>query len=160
MKRTTHNRFDNPLVTWAAVVWKVGEMSLASAQVVAHRTARMAAAGPLPGARDRKEFTRMGTEKIDAASASAKAMAAHLTTANMTLQARAFGHLLAGSAALLSLASSRNAGQFVVRQARLVETYTGSAKTVIDYLEFTARVAGTLIKPYHSRATANARRLR
>lgn len=102
----------------------------------------------------------MGTEKIDAASASAKAMAAHLTTANMTLGARAFGHMLANSAALLSLASSRSAGQFVARQTKLVETYSRSAKTAIDYFDFTARVAGHGIEPYHARATANARRLK
>jgi hypothetical protein len=40
------------------------ELSLAVPQVVAMRTARMLAAGVNPSARDRREFERMGTEKV------------------------------------------------------------------------------------------------
>ena len=39
-------------------------MSFAVPQVVAMRTARMLAAGANPSARDRREFERMGTEKV------------------------------------------------------------------------------------------------
>jgi hypothetical protein len=156
MRRKTRN----PFIAWTALAWKLGEMSLASAQVIAHRSSRMVAAGPVPNARDRKEFARMGTEKFAAANASGRAMAAHLTTENMTLGARAFGHMLTNSAALLSLASSQSAGEFALRQGKLVATYSRSAKTTNDYLEFVARVAGHGIKPFHARATANARRLK
>jgi hypothetical protein len=43
---------------------KATELSLAVPQVVAMRTARMLAAGVNPSARDRREFERMGTEKM------------------------------------------------------------------------------------------------
>jgi len=43
---------------------KAFELSIAAPQVIAHRTARMLRAGPSPGARDRREFQRMGTEKV------------------------------------------------------------------------------------------------
>ena len=160
MKRSTSKTFGNPLAAWTQLAWKLGEMSVASAQVIAHRSARMAAAGPVPDARDRKEFTRMGTEKVEAATASARALASHMTTENLTLGARAFGHMLTHTAALFSLAASRNAGQFVARQAKLADSCRHSAKTATDYFNFTARVARLGIKPYHARATANARRLK
>src|SRR5262249_62098179 len=43
---------------------KLAELSLAAPQVVAMRTARMLAVGANPNARDRREFQRMGTEKV------------------------------------------------------------------------------------------------
>ena len=43
---------------------RVAELSLAAPQVVAIRTARILAAGVNPNARDRREFERMGTEKV------------------------------------------------------------------------------------------------
>ncbi len=42
------------------------ELSLAAPQVIAHRVARMAAAGLAPSSADQKEFTLMGAEKIAA----------------------------------------------------------------------------------------------
>jgi hypothetical protein len=42
------------------------ELALAVPQVVAHRVWRMATAGPQPSTRDRREFTRMGSEKAAA----------------------------------------------------------------------------------------------
>jgi hypothetical protein len=40
------------------------ELSFAAPQVVMHRVARMASAGSSSSARDRREFTRMGSEKV------------------------------------------------------------------------------------------------
>lgn len=42
---------------------KAVDIAVAAPQVIAHRVARMALAGPLPDARDRKEFTGMVLEK-------------------------------------------------------------------------------------------------
>ncbi|MEG2045608.1 MAG: hypothetical protein RR855_05610 [Comamonas sp.] len=42
---------------------KVLDLSIATPQVVAHRLTRMALAGPVPNARDQKEFTGMVMEK-------------------------------------------------------------------------------------------------
>jgi hypothetical protein len=52
-------------------LWEIG---FAAPQVVAHRLQRMALAGPRPGARDRREFTRMGQEKAEAFAESLMAM--------------------------------------------------------------------------------------
>ena len=46
---------------------KLGELAIAAPQVIAHRIARMALAGPTLSARDRKEFTGMVLEKQAAA---------------------------------------------------------------------------------------------
>jgi hypothetical protein len=50
-------------------------LGIAAPQVAAHRVARMAMAGASPSARDRKEFHRMGTEKMIALNEAWSAMA-------------------------------------------------------------------------------------
>jgi hypothetical protein len=159
MKRSNRNLLGNPFQAWTDLAWKIGEMSMASAQVIAHRTTRMATAGPLPSARDRQEFSRMGQEKIEAAAESAQAIAAQMTAMSSTIATRAFGHWMRGSAALMSLAASRSVGQFVTRQAKLAQAVSRSATTAFEVSDTTARLARHGLKPIHARATANARRL-
>jgi hypothetical protein len=55
-----HNRKSRALAT------QVIDLGLAVPQVVAHRVARMALAGLSPSMRDRREFHRMGAEKVAA----------------------------------------------------------------------------------------------
>jgi hypothetical protein len=160
LKRNTRNVPGNPFLAWSQLAWKIGEMSLASAQVIAYRTTRMAAAGPLPDARDREEFTRMGREKFEAATESGRAIAAHLATMNLKFGAQAFRYMLTGTTALMSLAASRNAGQFIARQAKLAESLSRSARAASDLSDSAVRLAGRGLNPIHARATANARRLR
>lgn len=45
---------------------QASELALAVPQVVAHRLTRLALAGPVPNARDRREFHGMGQEKVRA----------------------------------------------------------------------------------------------
>lgn len=47
----------------ASVMRQTTDLAVAAPQVIAHRMARMAAAGPLPSVRDQKEFTKMVQEK-------------------------------------------------------------------------------------------------
>ena len=47
----------------SSAVSKVADIAVASPQVIAHRVTRMALAGPVPDARDRKEFATMVLEK-------------------------------------------------------------------------------------------------
>jgi hypothetical protein len=61
------------------------ELGVAVPQVVALRAARMAAAGVSPSARDRKEFYRMGAEKIAAVNEAWNAMAVQAFRANQKL---------------------------------------------------------------------------
>jgi hypothetical protein len=111
-----------PLVLWTDLAMRTGEMLAASAQVIGHRTGRMARAGPAPNARDRKEFTRMGLEKVAAANESALAMGRQLGEANLQL----------GLTWWKNLCQLSNVGAKVTQQG---------------------------LKPIHSRATANAKRL-
>lgn len=73
----------------------LGEIAVAAPQVIAHRVARMAAAGAQPSARDRREFSRMGSEKAEAFAASWIAMG---TQAMLAQQAFASAWLRAASA--------------------------------------------------------------
>jgi hypothetical protein len=159
MKRNTRNAFGNPFLVWTDLAWTMGEMCLASAQVISHRTARMAAAGPTPSARDLQEFTRMGQEKSDAATESGRAMAAHLTTMNLKFGASAFRHIVSGTAALMALARSRTVGESITRHAKLAEALSRSALMASEFSDSAARLAGRGLTPIHARATANARRL-
>ena len=159
MKRRARGKSGNLFLAWTGLWWKVGEMSIASAQVIAHRTARIAAAGPNPNARDRQEFARMGREKIEAATASASAIASQLASVNYLLGARSLRHAATGTAALMSLASSRSATQLLARQAKLAWIMVRSAETALALSSSGVRVAALGLKPVHARATANARRL-
>ena len=159
MKPRRAASFTNPFLVWTRLAWKTGEMMLASAQVIQHRTGRMAAAGAAPSARDRREFALMGQEKVEAGVESASAMAAQMMAMNPLLGPRAFRHMMAGAGALMSLAASRTAGQAMARHAKLVRTMTESAATAAQLSGATARLAQRGLKPIHSRATANAKRL-
>ncbi|MEO6566023.1 MAG: polyhydroxyalkanoate granule-associated phasin [Casimicrobiaceae bacterium] len=159
MKRITRRSSTNPFLAWTDLAWKVGEMSLASAQVIAHRTTRMAAAGPKPNARDQREFALMGQEKFDAATESAHAIGVQLMNMNLRFGAQVVRQMMTGSAAMVSLASSRDVGQLVRRQAKLVQAASRSAATAAEISRSTVRLAANGLKPIHTRATANARRL-
>lgn len=50
----------------APLARQAGELAFAVPQVVAHRLTRMALAGPVPSARDRREFHGMMQEKVHA----------------------------------------------------------------------------------------------
>lgn len=63
------------MASWNQLAWLTGEMLLASASVIQHRTGRMARAGYPLSAKDQKEFTRMVQEKIDAGREAASALA-------------------------------------------------------------------------------------
>lgn len=150
----------NPFTAWTELLWKFAELSTASAEVIAHRTTRLASAGPLPGARDRREFTRMGQEKFEAATECATAVAGHLTAINLQFGTRAFGDAMNAASALMSLGTSRTAGEFATRQLELADALSRSATTAVALSHSAAGLAGRGLTPIHSRATANARRLR
>jgi hypothetical protein len=159
MKRNGHKPPDNLFLAWTDLAWKIGEMSIASAEVIAHRTARMTAAGPMPSARDRREFALMGREKFDASMESARATTAFMSTAYLKFAERALRYMLTGTSALTALAASRTVDQFIARHANLADTVSRSAITASELSHSTIRLAGRGLKPLHARATANAKRL-
>lgn len=121
----------------AALATQAAELAFAAPQVVAHRVARMAAAGARPSARDREEFTRMVAEKQAAFFESWGAMA---------VQAAAAQHALAASwwqSCWALPGGALTQGQAWARQAQ------GEALGVL----------GKGLAPVHRKAVANAKRL-
>src|SRR4051794_33129344 len=61
------------------------ELAFAAPQVIAHRTARMLAAGSRPSIGDQREFLRMGSEKLEAFTEAWIAMSLQAVNANQRL---------------------------------------------------------------------------
>ncbi len=120
---------------------KAAELSFAAPVVIAHRMARMAAAGTSPSASDRREFTRMTSEKVLAFYQSWAAMGMQ-AYANQVALAQSLSH--SAMRALFTGVSPASAmKQSAGRRAR------GDATRILT--------AG--IGPVHRAAVANARRL-
>ena len=117
---------------------QTGELATAVPQVMAHRLARMAIAGPKLSERDRKEFARMIAEKNSAFSESWNAMAEQALRANQALAA--------------SLARSFWAPPSLRAKA------PGSALAA-QLHNAALGVLGKGLAPVHRKATANAKRL-
>jgi len=132
----------------------------ASAQVIARRSGRMMLAGPRPNARDRDEFSLMGREKIAACADSWEGLAAQMTRLNLELGSRWFRQTLATTSSLASLAGSRTVGQALGRHSAMVkDALSSSIAESTRMSRSAARLAHAGLKPIHSRATGNARRL-
>lgn len=114
---------------------KAMEIALAVPQVVAHRVARMALAGPLPTDRDRKEFQLMFDEKH---SAFVQAWS------NMSMR---------GLRANQAIATS------MLRWFWSPFTFTAAASVAAQIQSSVVDVLGTGLAPVHRKTIANARRL-
>ena len=150
----------NPFVLWTQLAMKTGAMRVESAEVIGHRSGRIAAAGARPSARDRREFARMSQEKIDALFESVQAMTAQLTSMNAQFGLQVVRHFAAGTSALASLATSRSAPEALKRHHALLRTLGQPAMTASRWSGSSARLAHAGLAPIHARASANARRLR
>jgi hypothetical protein len=125
---TRRRRRSKPLAVQAA------ELAVAVPQVMAHRMARMAVAGSAPSARDRKEFHRMGTEKVLALNESLNAVAFEAFRANQQI---ALSYMQA-----------------------LWFPWSAPSRTAAEqWNEAALEIAGKAMAPLHRRAVANARRL-
>lgn len=149
----------NPFALWTDLALKTTEMLAASAQVITHRTGRMAKAGPSPSLRDRREFTKMGAEKVEAIGESAWAMAQQLSKTQADLGLRAWQDMMKAGTAWMSFAGSKTLPQVMARQSKLMQTMTQSAQSAGRVSDAAARVTKKGLKPVHSRAVANAKRL-
>jgi hypothetical protein len=160
MKRITMGApYANPFAIWLQLAFKASEMMWASAQVISHRTHRMALAGPRPGARDRREFALMGREKVEAAGESAFAMASHLFAMNVQFGMLAFRQAMAAATAMTPLATGGMSGLLGLQAKLVTDGLSRSAGTASKLSTAGARLAHGGLKPIHSRATGNARRL-
>lgn len=158
-----HNPLDTsfltPFLLWNNLAMQTAETMLASAQVIGHRAGRMAAAGATPSARDQREFTLMGQEKIEAGTESALAMATHMMSLSQPFGAQAFVDMMRGATAFMSLASSQTPQEMATRQAVLAREIERSAVSMADASRTATRLAHHGLKPIHARAIANAKRL-
>jgi hypothetical protein len=152
--------FMNPFLMWSRLAWKTGEMATASAQVIGHRTNRLALAGSVPSARDQREFALMGQEKGDAALESARAVGVRMLMLNQQFAALAFKQMLSASVALISIAASRTGAESVDRQSKLVRDTMNSSVVAASKLSASmAHLALRALKPVHARVSGNVRRL-
>lgn len=159
--RTATNLFMNPFLMWSRLAWKAGEMAMASAQVIGHRTTRLALAGPTPSARDQREFTLMGQEKGTAALASAQAMGLPMLRMSQQFAVLAFKQMLAASAAMMSIGASRTPAESAGRQLKLVsDTLAAPVVAAAKLSASSAKVARRALTPVHSRVKGNVRRLK
>jgi hypothetical protein len=150
----------DPFLLWSTLAFKTGEMLMASAQVISHRTGRIALAGANPGARDRREFTRMGQEKIEAATESAVAIALRTMTLNQQLGILAFTQFAGIASRMMALAAGGTPSRSGKRQSDFVHaTLANSSATAFRLSDSIAHLVHHGLKPIHSRATGNARRL-
>jgi hypothetical protein len=117
---------------------QAAELAWAVPQVVAHRLARMASAGPKPTPRDRKEFARMVAEKHEAFGESWQAMAWH------TLRAQQSFAAALARAATAPLARRRK---------------PAANALALELQRSTLAVFGKGLAPVRRRAVANAKRL-
>lgn len=122
-------------------------MLAASAQVIGHRTHRMAQAGANPTTSDLLEFNRMIQEKIEAAAESAQAVGTEM----LRLQAQ----FIQQSLQLMT-------GGFMGGRARK----TSGLGNVPNAVAGSTRIATSLacsaskgLQPFHGRAVANSKRL-
>ncbi len=150
--------YADPFRIWSSFAWKMSEMMLVSMHVISHRSQRMA--GNAQSADNRRELGLMAQEKAAVAIESAQTMAFSSMMLSQQLCAAAFKQMLAGTVAIMSVSASRTPAQSVTRQLKLVRsTMARSAVTTAQLSGSTARIAHRGLKPIHSRATANARRL-
>lgn len=121
----------------SSVAVKAAELAVAVPQVVAHRVARMAIAGPTLSARDRKEFERMVAEKQTAFAEAWQAMAAQSLHANQAL-----------AASMLRSAWSPTA-----------DGAPTPGEVAAQWHDAALGVLGKGLEPVHRKAVANAKRL-
>ena len=148
----------NPFQAWTTLALKTGEMLVASAQVIGHRTTRMAAAGATPNARDRREFALMGQEKIEAFAESAFAVGMQMMAFNQQVGTVVLKQLIKGSGNAFSLAM--RPALSARRQAELLRSALLNSTALASKLgASSAQLAQHGLKPIHARATGNAKRL-
>ena len=118
---------------------KAAEFGLAVPYVVGHRLSRLAGAGLLPSARDRREFQLMGVEKIAAFSESWFAMSMAIWQANLAL-----------GSSMLAVTATPWLGGPAAQAGFWARHWQSTMAAVLD----------KGFEPIHRTATANARRLK
>jgi len=153
------HRSSDPFTAWTRLAFRTGEMMLSAAEVIAHRTTRAALSGIAPRADDSTEFTRMGTEKAEAAMECASVAARHALQAGWRQAALAWQDAWRIGSDVTLLAASATPAHALHHQARIMQRFaTGNAAR--DGASSLLALSNALLTPVHRRAAANAKRLR
>lgn len=151
---------ENPYTIWGDLAAQTTEMMTASAQVITHRTVRMAMAGPVPNQRDQDEFSLMGQEKMDALSESAHAMTIRMLSLHQQVAKLALQEFMTGTKNLIAFAAGAFLKPTMLGKNKSVTQHVSQSNDVLFQLNASlADVAQIGLHPLHSRATANAKRL-
>lgn len=150
---------DDPVLQWSELANQATEMMLASAQVISHRTGRMATAGPAPSADDLDEFSLMTQEKFEAAAESSLSVAAHCLQLNQQLWTQMLAQMQDAMRAMVSAATSSNLAESMTHQATLITAMSPSVDAHTQLSNAAADLTRRALDPIHARATANAERL-
>lgn len=152
--------FATPFLIWTKLAWQAGEMAVASAQVIGHRTSRPMFSGFVPNASDQREHVLMVQEKGEVALQSAQAVYGRMLLLNRQFAELAMNQMVSMFTAMMSIATSRSPTESVDRQLRLVRTTVANAAGAASKLSSSsAQVVQRATKPVHARVTANAKRL-
>jgi hypothetical protein len=136
---------------------KAMELAVAVPQVMAIRTARMLAAGAKPGAADRAEFTRMGTEKVQALGESMMAMSAQVIRSNLEFSRAAALQWWRLWTTPWWVTAYRPLSQAMGSLPRAAGLVAGPTRR--QHQRAVGKLVAAGLAPVHKRATANARRL-
>lgn len=149
-----------PLLAWTEFTLMSAQMLVTSAQVIGHRTSRLMLAGAAPDPQDAREFTMMSEEKTEAAVKSAQAMAQGMFGLSQQLAVMTGRQMLASVPLMMSLAASATPQQSIARQANLARAGLASATEANQRIVSSIpRIATKGLKPIHTKATANRKRL-
>ena len=155
-----YNFLVNPVQAWTDFALASTQLMMTSAQVIGHRTSRMMLAGASPDVRDQREFTLMREEKTSAAVDSAQAMAQGVFNLSQQLAVMAFRQMVAAVPLMMSLATSVTPQQSADRNAKLVRAGLANAAEATSRISSSVpRIAHKGLRPIHSKAAANHKRL-
>lgn len=139
---------------------KAGECALAAGAVIGQRVALGAQALQDPLSADAHEFSRMGTEKVAAFTASSQAVLGELHAIQAETMNFAIGQAEACMRAAWGLFTSFSPHQaLAVQQRWTADTLARANGHALRMATLSAGISGLALAPVHETVTANARRL-
>ena len=152
--------FGNPLELWTKVALTTTQMMVDATQVIGHRTARMSLVGT-PLGLDSRERELMGREKIEAVAESARAIFTRIALLNQQIALLAFKEALAGTTAVMLLATRRISANSIAQQSKLVsDTMATSAVALSRASGAGAQITQQALNPIRVRTSRNVKRLK
>jgi hypothetical protein len=158
MNRSMGNAFPAPFID---LMIKSSEIALACGQTIWYRTLMMASADAAALTDvERREFSRMYTEKVQALMDYGQIMAREMVRLNEQFAMMAWSQFLSSGMAMTSLATGQNPGRTFATQRQLMDSAGQRASDASQKISAAmTRAAAKGLAPVHTAVTANARRL-